>query len=143
MAQTKKLYRSSSDKIIAGVCGGLAEYFAVDSTLIRILFVALTLANGFGVLLYIIMALIVPKDKKTGTRDNARDLAAGAKHLASQVRSSDNGRNLLGLIIVGLGLVILIKNILPVPPVWMHARVFWPAVIIAIGLYFIFSNKKR
>lgn len=142
MAQTKKLYRSSSDKIIAGVCGGLAEYFSVDSTLIRILFVALTLANGFGILLYIIMALIVPKDKKTGTKDNARDLAEGTKNLANQARASEHGRNLLGLIIVGFGLVVLIKNILPVPPVWMHTQILWPVVIIAVGLYFIFNHKS-
>jgi phage shock protein C len=142
MSTAKKLYRSSSDKIIAGVCGGLAEYFSVDSTLIRILFVALTLANGFGILLYIIMALIVPKDKKTGTRDNVRDLAEGAKQLAGQARSSANARNLLGLIIVGLGLVILVKNILPMPPAWMHARIFWPVVIIVVGLYLTFNNRK-
>lgn len=142
MTQTKKLYRSSGDKIIAGVCGGLAEYFSIDPTLVRILFVALVLADGFGILLYLIMALIVPKDKKTGTRDNARDLAEGTKNLAKQARSSETGRNLLGLIIVGLGLVILIKNILPVPPVWMHAQIFWPIVIIAVGLYFIFNHKK-
>ncbi len=142
MTATKKLYRSSSDKIIAGVCGGLAEYFNIDSTLIRILFVALTLVDGFGLLLYIIMALIVPKDKKNNPKDNVRDLAEAGKNLADRARSSENAKNLLGLIIIGLGLVILIKNIVPVPPIWLHAQIFWPIVIIAVGLYLIFSNKK-
>jgi phage shock protein C len=143
MSTTKKLYRSSNDKIIAGVCGGLGEYFSVDSTLIRILFVALALANGFGVLLYIIMALVVPKDKKSGRKENINDLAEGAKNLANRARSSENARNLLGLIVVGLGLIVLIKNIIPVPPIWLHTEIFWPVVIIVIGLYLIFSNKQK
>lgn len=142
MSTNKKLYRSSSDKIIAGVCGGLAEYFSVDATLIRIVFVALALANGFGIILYLIMALIIPKDKKTGTKENARDLAEGAKHLASQARTSEHGRNLLGLIIVAIGLMVLIKNIMPVPPAWMHTPIFWPIVIIAVGLYLLFHTKR-
>jgi phage shock protein C len=57
----RKLFRSNTDKMIAGVCGGLGEYLNVDPTLIRLLFVLAVLA-GFGssVLLYIIMMVIVP-----------------------------------------------------------------------------------
>lgn len=59
----KKLYRSSTDKTISGVLGGIGEYFDLDPTLIRIAYVFLTIFSaGFpGILLYIIMALIVPK----------------------------------------------------------------------------------
>ena len=62
MANDKKLVRSSN-KIIAGVCGGIAEYFDVDPTLIRVVYAALTLFTaGFpGVLLYIIMMLMMPQ----------------------------------------------------------------------------------
>ena len=62
MANDKKLVRSNN-KIIAGVCGGLAEYFDVDPTLIRVVYAALTLFTaGFpGVLLYIIMMLLMPQ----------------------------------------------------------------------------------
>ena len=62
MANDKKLVRSSN-KIIAGVCGGIAEYFDVDPTLIRVAYVALSLLMvGFpGVLLYIIMLLLMPQ----------------------------------------------------------------------------------
>jgi len=59
----KKLYRSSTNKTISGVLGGIGEYFDLDPTLIRIAYVFLTIFSaGFpGILLYIIMALIVPK----------------------------------------------------------------------------------
>ena len=56
----KKLYKSKSDKKICGVCGGVAEYFGIDSTLVRLLVVLFTLFGGSGVLLYIIAAIIMP-----------------------------------------------------------------------------------
>ena len=59
----KKLFRSNTDKRLCGVCGGIAEYFELDSTIIRILWVVLTLFSTVfpGVLAYFICALIVPK----------------------------------------------------------------------------------
>ncbi len=58
----KRLYRSRKERRIAGVCGGIAEYLAIDPTLVRILWVLLALAGGPGVLLYIIMAAVVPEE---------------------------------------------------------------------------------
>lgn len=62
---TKRLYRSRDDRWIAGVCGGLARFFGVDPTPIRIGFIALSLWNGFGVLVYLIMLLVVPEEPTT------------------------------------------------------------------------------
>ncbi|HEV7952356.1 MAG TPA: PspC domain-containing protein [Candidatus Saccharimonadales bacterium] len=57
----KKLYRSRTDKKIAGVCGGLAEYFNIDATVIRIIFIVLLLPGGFpGLLPYVILWIFVP-----------------------------------------------------------------------------------
>lgn len=58
----KRLYRSLDDRMLAGVCGGLAEYFNMDPTLIRVLFVILSLAGGPGIVAYIILAIIVPEE---------------------------------------------------------------------------------
>jgi len=58
---TKKLYRSTNNKMIEGVCGGIAEYFNIDPTLVRLAFVLLALAGGPGVILYIILWIIMPK----------------------------------------------------------------------------------
>ena len=57
----KKLYRSLSDKKLAGVCGGIAEYFGLDSTLIRVGWALVSLFAGAGVLAYIVCALIIPE----------------------------------------------------------------------------------
>lgn len=56
----KKLYRSDIDKKLCGVCGGIAEYFNIDSTIVRLLWVLATLFVGCGILAYIIAALVMP-----------------------------------------------------------------------------------
>ena len=58
----KKLYKSSTDKKLAGVCGGLAEYFNIDSTLVRLGWVAFCILGGSGILAYIIAAIVMPRD---------------------------------------------------------------------------------
>jgi len=60
----KKLYRSLADKKLCGVCGGLGEYFEVDPTLIRLLWVIFTFCGGAGLLAYIICAIIVPQQNQ-------------------------------------------------------------------------------
>ncbi|HOZ81169.1 MAG TPA: PspC domain-containing protein [Candidatus Woesebacteria bacterium] len=61
MENIKKLFLSDKEKMIAGVCGGIAEYFDLDPTIVRVLFVILGLWGGIGLILYIAMMIIVPK----------------------------------------------------------------------------------
>ena len=61
MNATRKLYRSKTNRQVAGVCGGLAQYFNLDVTLIRVLFVLLAVLGGSGLVIYIAMWIIVPK----------------------------------------------------------------------------------
>jgi phage shock protein C len=61
MDATRKLYRSRTNRKLAGVCGGLAEYFNTDATLIRVLFVLLAVLGGSGIVIYLAMWIIVPK----------------------------------------------------------------------------------
>jgi len=58
----KKLYRSQRARMIAGVCGGLAEYFDVDPTLVRIVWVLFTCCVGSGVIAYILAFLLIPDE---------------------------------------------------------------------------------
>lgn len=57
----KKLYKSSTNKVLTGTCGGIGEYFNIDPTLVRLIFIAIIFAGGSGVLIYIVAALIMPK----------------------------------------------------------------------------------
>ena len=60
----RKLYRSLSDRQLAGVCGGLASFLGIDATIMRLLFLFLALAGGPGVLVYLIMAVVVPVEPR-------------------------------------------------------------------------------
>jgi phage shock protein C len=62
MNATRKLYRSKTDRKLAGVCGGLARYFNLDATLIRVLFVLLAVLGGSGLIIYVAMWIIVPNE---------------------------------------------------------------------------------
>jgi len=62
MAEVRKLYRSRTNRQVAGVCGGLAEHFNLDATLIRVLFVVLAVLGGSGILIYVAMWIIVPQE---------------------------------------------------------------------------------
>ena len=59
----KRLYRSKKNKIIAGVCAGIGEYFEVDPVLIRLLWIVFTLMGGAGILAYVIAWIIIPEEK--------------------------------------------------------------------------------
>lgn len=77
---TKKLYRSRDERMIWGVCGGLAKYFDVDPTLVRVLWVLLLFLGGWGILAYIILAIVVPLEpsetagKGPGVEEGRREL---------------------------------------------------------------------
>ncbi len=58
----KKLYRSKVDSMICGVCGGLGEYFDVDSTIVRLIAIVLIFGWGSGLLAYLVAAIIIPKN---------------------------------------------------------------------------------
>jgi phage shock protein PspC (stress-responsive transcriptional regulator) len=64
MEEARKLYRSQTQRMIAGVCGGLAEYFNLDATLMRVLFLLLAVFGGSGIVIYIVMWIIVPDASK-------------------------------------------------------------------------------
>ena len=60
--QSRKLFRSSTEKMLGGVCGGLGKYFNVDPTLVRLVFVVATLLGGPGLLIYVILWIITPRE---------------------------------------------------------------------------------
>lgn len=75
MNTQKRLYRSTQDRMFAGVAGGIAEYLEVDPTLVRLVFVALALlSSGSGLIIYIVLMLIVPEQPRYPTKAKNEDL---------------------------------------------------------------------
>jgi phage shock protein C len=64
MEAPRKLYRSQSQRMLAGVCGGLAEYFNIDATVMRVLFLILAVFGGSGLVLYLVMWIVIPDARK-------------------------------------------------------------------------------
>jgi phage shock protein C len=80
----RKLYRSRSDRMISGVCGGLADYFKIDATIVRLLFVAFALAGGPGFVAYLIMLIVVPEEPMTSSAANVVEVAAVSEDSESE-----------------------------------------------------------
>jgi len=139
----KKLYRSETNRVLAGVAGGLGEYFVIDPTLIRLLFVLLTVFGGGGVLVYIILWILIPsennseKNSEETIKDNAEELKNRAKKFAEEFRgmSTDNHpRNWFGFIVIVLGLLFLFDNL-----GFLKFHLFWPVLLIAFGFFLLFK----
>ncbi len=101
----QKLYRSQTNKVFAGVCGGLAEYFDVDPVVIRVLFVLMVLFGGTGIVLYIAAIFIVPK-KPFPISDPAM-----AQEVPSSSQQTGNLRNWFGIALVAGGVILLLANL--------------------------------
>ncbi|MEI7620247.1 MAG: PspC domain-containing protein [Candidatus Falkowbacteria bacterium] len=144
----KKFYRSRTDRIIWGVCGGLGEYFGVDSTLIRIAFILLAFGSGVGVMLYIILALLVPNSPEEKIKASekvdvlAEELGDSAKKISDEMKknSDHHTRNIIGLIILTLGVAMLLKEAFHL---YINWGLIYPFMIVLLGLYLLDSYNKN
>jgi len=159
-----KLFRSKKDRIIAGVCGGLGEYFNVDPVLVRVVFILLAFANGFGLLLYVVLMIVIPsgpETEETGTLSGQAEaerpetkattfsapqeprIVAAVQPMLESPDSSPAGlikskRGLIGAVVIIIGLVILLDNFLPIFD-WISWKMVWALAIIFLG-YLIVKN---
>ncbi len=140
----RKLYRSDINKVIAGVCGGLGEYFNIDPVIIRLAFVVFVFAGGSGVLGYIIAWIVIPRrpfesDMNTSGNSGTGHTASGgsgSSNAAMFNSSSSITRYLPGLILVIVGAVLLIRQTV----FWFSWTEFFPVALIVIGIFVIYRS---
>lgn len=131
-ASPKVLQRSRRERMVAGVAGGLAQYFNVDPVLVRLVFVILTLWSGVGLLLYIIFAIVMP-ERPVGETEPA--ITAAPISL-----SGNRGRELLAYALVGLGVLILAGNFGLFRLIdW---RYVWPLLLIGLGALLLTRRER-
>ena len=147
MATEERLHRSASDRVIFGVCGGIAEYLDVDPTLVRAAFVVLAAASGIGVVLYLTLAVFMPR---TGWQDlsqsrqieeNLREMWDRTQELARRARAALHGppgegarsrqAATMGWILVSLGVILFLANTGAFW--WIDWRYLVPAALVAAG----------
>ncbi|MEA3459593.1 MAG: PspC domain-containing protein [Chloroflexota bacterium] len=155
-----RLHRSRKEKMIAGVCGGLAEYFRIDPTIVRLAFVLLTLADGIGVLAYLILWAIMPKEERAGApteevvRENVQEIKEEARRVGEEIKSAFGGeeggeelkpappsRTLwAGGILILLGCFFLLRSLGLLW--WFDGGRLWPLILIAIGVIILVDHLR-
>lgn len=123
---TTKIYRSRTDRIVFGVCGGIAEYYQIESLWVRVIFIFLGITGAIGFLLYLSLALLMP----------LAPLDSQGKEEQKQTPADLSRRlNFLGLVIILIGIIAFFNALFP--QFWLGWKIIWPVAIILIGLSFI------
>ena len=150
-----RILRSRTDRMIGGVCGGLARYLGVDATLVRLIFVLIAVAPGPGVLIYLVLWILIPPEDRPADstveqniQANAEEIAHRARTIGSDIRTAAREPNpkaamFFGAALVGIGLVVLLQN-LGIPWLWwLKTDILWPVLLILVGLLLIWSRLKK
>ena len=132
MFLSKKLYRSRTDKKLAGVCGGLAEYLEVDSTIVRVVTLVLIFATNFVVLwIYVALAILLPeKDSQSETAQSKVREAELVDENESKSTSKSNLTLWLGLGLILAGVLLIARFFLPN---WIHYYKLALAIALIVG----------
>lgn len=131
-AETKRIYKSRSDRMVDGVCAGIAHYFGLDPTLVRIATVLLALFGGVGILLYVVAMIITPVAP-----------AAGAE--STVPKRVGNNERFWGVLLLVVGLVWLLSNLgMPLWHRWWGFSwdILLPLLLILAGVGFLFGGRN-
>ncbi len=159
----QKLYRSETDRMIGGVCGGIAAYLDIDPVWVRVVAVLLAFADGLGLLAYLILWIVVPTQSKVGqapkevAKAGVEEIAGKARELAQEARMSLAGSGSPGAeepagqthtrrsyavatILILVGIVVLMGNFGLLW--WLDFRRFWPVILIAVGVVLLLRRRR-
>lgn len=145
----QKLTRSRSDRVIAGVCGGLGAYLKLDVTLLRIFFVVLFLMSGIGVLLYLLLWIVIPnQDETASARFDSDEVGRRAATMSNELRDAVSGpspraRLWIGAAFILLGALLFIQNLNLVWLRWLNFDFLWPLLLVAAGAVLIWRHTQN
>jgi phage shock protein C len=128
----RRLHRNTQNKILGGVCSGLAEYFDIDPVLVRLLFVLFTFQGGLGILAYIILWIVVPAKKLEPAFVAASDASAPIMPAPRPVTPPEvkaKRATVAGTILIIAGAIFLADNLIPA----FHFGDLWPVLFIVVG----------
>jgi len=138
----KRLYRSQKDKIIAGVCGGIAEHFNIDPVWVRLVAALLVFARGIGILLYIVLWVVMPKnpEQKSSTDTKAEKVAARIVKRAHdrRERRHHHGGVFFGILLIIVGGAYFLDRYLNI-----GFSYIWPLALVALGLFFLLRHSDE
>ena len=120
------LRRSRSERVVAGVCGGLGRYLGIDPVLLRIGFVVLAIAGGGGILLYVVSWILIPDEGETDGSTSPHMSRAGSLEL------------IVGGTLLAVGVILLLDLAIP-----HFGRFLWPIALITTGVAVIVEASRR
>ena len=144
-----KLRRSTTNRIIAGVAGGLGEYFNIDPTILRIAFILLTVFGGSGILIYLVLWLIMPNDQSQDSdsnehiKKNVTEISERARSFAQDIRlnpTREDSRFWWGLTIIIFGFLVLFHNF-GLFEIFNIGKL-WPIILVVLGVMILTRNKR-
>jgi phage shock protein C len=147
MNNHKKLYRDENNKMIGGVCKGLADYFDIDVSLVRALFLLALILKGGGVIIYIILLIVLPK-KQLGFGQPYVDYTVPPQGntvdpftYQPPVRKKSNFSRIAGVVLIALGSILILDEYHIIPDWDFHY--LWPVPMILIGLAIIITSTNN
>jgi len=137
---TKRLYRSRTEKMIAGVAGGFAQYLDIDPVFIRLAFVCLIFFHGAGIIIYFVSALIIPKEEIEGTEPTVEEKQINEQERkAKKIERKVNRDKYIGAILIIFGLLFLADNLF----IDVNFENVFPLGLIGIGAWMVFNTFKK
>lgn len=142
----KRLVRLPRSGKIAGVCAGLADYLDIDVTVMRVIFIILTLASGgFGIIVYFVLAVLMPTSEATLSQAaHGGKLGDNVNNLMGEMQQSDSVhrlRNYFGIGLMLFGLWLLMVQFFP-QWVQLNWSLVWPIALVALGLILIARGRR-
>ncbi len=140
----KQLQRSNRNKIIGGVASGIAEYFDIDPTIVRIIFIVTALGWGLSILLYIVLWIILPDEITTRFKQESPQSSEFTDNISEingstiTVSGVSKTKVILGFLLILLGIILLINNFVS----FSIIKYFWPLILVIIGIYIILKSAK-
>ena len=150
-----RITKSKTDRVIEGVCGGLAEYFGIDSVIVRLIFVVLLFINGIGFFIYIILAIIMPKPEKLDQfpketiRENVQEIGVRVKEAGEGFGTAfsknyedkhSHRAGWFGIFLILIGIILLLDNLNLIR--WFDKDLLWPVIIIFIGAWLLIKRWR-
>ncbi len=138
----QKLYRSRNEKILAGVCGGLGEYFNIDPVFVRILFVVALFSGGLGLIAYIVFWIATPERPliTPSTQNNTNNLVDNEFSVMPEKKETPTRTKLvLGFILIAIGVFIILSELIPN----FDLEFILGLVLIGLGLFLLLANKHK
>lgn len=142
---SKKLTRNIGDKIVAGVASGLADYFQLDVTWVRIAFVLAAFFGGGGIWIYIILWIAVPENNSylfNYDADYKVENEAYQPKTKFKTNSTVNANLIGGLVLIALGSYFLLDEF-DIIPEWFRVGKLWPLIFVILGLSILFKGARQ